>query len=409
MIAREKVCVIGLGYIGFPTACLIAASDFRVLGVDIQSEKIEKISAGLSPFKEPELDELFGEVFAKNNIEFSTQLASADIFVLCVPTPITGIGEHQQADMKYINSTVDALAEVLQPGNMVIVESTCPVGTTKKIATRLTDLLTFADQVDYVYCPERVLPGRIVYELKNNDRVIGGMTQRATSRATKFYSRIVSGNLHTCTAEEAELCKLAENSFRDVNIAFSNALSMYAAEKQTDIFKVIELANFHPRVNILSPGIGVGGHCIPVDPWFIISDFTQKDSLFLAARKTNKEKTKHVINDIETRLDDINRQIKPRLNKLIFYGSTYKENCDDTRNSPANEIIDYFKNSRYEVRCVDPHVRDDADNLLRNISSLQQKSSVHVFLVKHDEFVPYIHQLQETTPHIIDCCGLKQK
>ena len=297
------VAVVGLGYIGLPTAAIIARSGCEVIGVDTSQDVVETINRGDIHIEEVDLDGLVQAVVARGTLSASTQMPEADVYVIAVPTPFVKDGEHTP-DTAYVMAAADAIAPMLKPGALVIVESTCPVGTTDAVRDRLAENRTDlampgkADgtpDIAIAYCPERVLPGRILEELTHNDRSIGGITPRCARKALAFYKRFVKGECVTTDARSAEMTKLVENAFRDVNIAFANELSMIADRQGLDVWEVIRLANRHPRVNILTPGPGVGGHCIAVDPWFIVHGAPDEAKIIRQARDTNDAKMHHVL------------------------------------------------------------------------------------------------------------------
>jgi UDP-N-acetyl-D-mannosaminuronic acid dehydrogenase len=296
-----KVAVLGLGYIGLPTAAVIARTGAKVLGVDVHQSVVDTVNSGKVHIEEIDLDGLVSGVVARGNLRASLQIEPADVFVIAVPTPF---GENHAPDIGYVLKAATNVAIVLKHGDVVILESTSPVGTTEKVAELLAQLrpdlkipghCVGSADVAIAYCPERVLPGRILVELIDNDRVIGGVTPRCARKALQFYRRFVRGACVTTTAKAAEMTKLAENAFRDVNIAFANELSLVADQMGVDVWEVIRLANRHPRVNILSPGPGVGGHCIAVDPWFLVSAAPERTPLIRTAREVNDGKIDHVI------------------------------------------------------------------------------------------------------------------
>jgi UDP-N-acetyl-D-mannosaminuronic acid dehydrogenase len=335
---EQRVSVIGLGYIGLPTAALIARSGMRVTGVDVSQHVVDTVNQGKVHIEEVDLDGLVQGVVASGALNASIEAVASDTFVIAVPTPHDA--EHRP-DISYVLSAARAIAPKLAAGNLVILESTSPVGTTEQVATLLAELrpdLKVPGHCDgegdifVAYCPERVLPGRILIELVDNDRCIGGITPACADRAMRFYKQFVRGACITTTARAAEMVKLVENSYRDVNIAFANELSMIAHEMKVDAWEVIALANRHPRVNILQPGPGVGGHCIAVDPWFLVHGAPAQSRLIRTAREVNLAKTDHVIAEAE-KLIAANPGVQ-----IACLGLAFKPNIDDFRESPAVEV-----------------------------------------------------------------------
>ncbi|MDP3783230.1 MAG: UDP-N-acetyl-D-mannosamine dehydrogenase, partial [Sphingopyxis sp.] len=336
--SEQTVTVLGLGYIGLPTAALIARSGCKVTGVDVSQHVVDTVNNGKVHIEEVDLDGLVQGVVARGTLVASTDVAPADTFVIAVPTPHD---DEYRPDIGHVLSAARAIAPKLEAGNLVILESTSPVGTTEKVAALLAELrpdlrvpgaCAGAADVFVAYCPERVLPGRILVELVDNDRCIGGITPRCARRAMTFYRQFVRGACVTTSARAAEMVKLVENSYRDVNIAFANELSMMAEQMGVDVWEVIRLANRHPRVNILQPGPGVGGHCIAVDPWFLVHGAPQHSRLIRTAREVNLAKTAHVIGAAEMLVSQ-----HPGA-RVACLGLAFKPNIDDFRESPAVEV-----------------------------------------------------------------------
>jgi UDP-N-acetyl-D-mannosaminuronic acid dehydrogenase len=388
-----SVTVMGLGYIGLPTAAVIARTGARVLGVDVTPSVVETVNSGRVHIEEVDLDGLVSGVVARGTLRASTQVAAADVFVIAVPTPFA---DDHQPNIGYVLQAATSIAAVLKAGDTVILESTSPVGTTEKVrdllATLRPDLRVpgkTGEQADIAiaYCPERVLPGRILVELIDNDRVIGGITPRCARKALAFYRRFVRGACVTTSARAAEMTKLAENAFRDVNIAFANELSLIADTLEVDVWEVIRLANRHPRVNILSPGPGVGGHCIAVDPWFLVAADPLKTPLIRTAREVNDGKTDHVIAQAGALIE-----AQPGAS-VACMGLAFKANIDDFRESPALRIAAALA-QRFgsRLRIVEPY----ADALpavfaatgaqLVDIDSAIETCGIMIVLVDHDLF-----------------------
>lgn len=415
----ELISIIGLGYIGLPTAAVIAAAGYHVVGIDLDEIVVSKINQGQIHIVESKLGDIVKNVVASGHLRASVTVESADAFLIAVPTPITS---GKKADMRYVESAVAAIALVLKRGDLIILESTSPVGATKKIVDILKTLrpdLRFPDSenhdntaeidINVAYCPERVLPGKIVEELKSNDRAIGGMTKACTARAIQLYQLFVEGELFATDTRSAELCKLAENAFRDVNIAYANELANICERMGMDVWEVITLANRHPRVNILRPGPGVGGHCIAVDPWFIAETAPDDTPLIQAAREINDRRPYQVYDQVKRLADKIIGSSNNSNGKLIIscYGLAFKPNIDDLRESPALQIVKALSiNFPNKVMVVEPNINSLPNNLVNvglvDTSQAFKNAGIHVFLVKHDEF----KLLSKPDGHVIDACGL---
>ena len=392
---HPEVCVIGLGYIGLPTAAIIARANCRVTGVDVSPEVVETINRGEIHIEEVDLEGLVRGVVQRGLLRASTEIAPADAFVIAVPTPFAKDGRHTP-DLSYVMAAATSLAAVLKKGDTIILESTCPVGTTEMLRDRLAALrsdLKFpglgaeTPDVAIAYCPERVLPGRILEELTHNDRSIGGITPRCARKAVAFYKLFVRGACLTTDARSAELAKLVENAYRDVNIAFANELSMIADRMGLNVWEVIRLANRHPRVNILQPGPGVGGHCIAVDPWFIVSSAPEDANIIRAARSVNDAKMNHVLARAAELIESHPGE------QVALLGLAFKANIDDLRESPARFIAARLARRFGErVVIVEPHVNalpvefDDTGARLMDIDHALETCGILIVLVDHDVF-----------------------
>lgn len=391
--AELKVVVLGLGYIGLPTAAVIARTGAKVLGIDIHESIVETINSGRVHIEEVDLDGLVQGVVARGDLRASLQIEPADVFVIAVPTPFA---DDHAPNIGYVLKAATTIAVVLKPGDTVILESTSPVGTTEKVRDLLAQLRPdlripgkTGEQADVAiaYCPERVLPGRILVELIDNDRVIGGITPRCARKALQFYRRFVRGAGVTTTARAAEMTKLTENTFRDVNIAFANELSLVADTMQVDVWEVIRLANRHPRVNILSPGPGVGGHCIAVDPWFLVHADRANTPLIRTAREVNDGKTDHVIAQATAMIETLPGGL------VACLGLAFKANIDDFRESPALKVAAALA-ARFgsRVRIVEPYADalpaafDGTDATLIDIDTAIESCGAMIVLVDHDVF-----------------------
>lgn len=394
-----KVSVIGLGYIGLPTAAVLASRHVEVVGVDVNQHVVDTINQGEVHIVEPELDILVQAVVQTGCLRASTNPEKSDVFMVAVPTPFKG--DHEP-DLAYIESAAKAIAPVLEKGNMVILESTSPVGATEKMMEWMQEVrpdLSFPmygessnDADIYVaHCPERVLPGHVVRELVENDRIIGGITKACATKAIELYKVFVEGECIITDSRTAELAKLTENSFRDVNIAFANELSLICDELDINVWELIQLANRHPRVNILRPGPGVGGHCIAVDPWFIVDSVPDKAKLIRTARIVNDGKPDFVINKIKESVENIGNSIS-ELN-IACMGLAFKPDIDDLRESPALEITKRISSMGFKNQyLVEPNIQEKPKEFLQsnveltNLETALTQSDVIVLLVDHQEF-----------------------
>lgn len=395
MLSDEKpsVCVLGLGYIGLPTAAVIARSGCSVLGVDVTAHVVDTINSGKIHIEEVDLDGLVQGVVSRGTLRASLQVEPADVFIIAVPTPF---GDNHVPDTSYVMEAATNVAAALKAGDSIILESTSPVGTTEKMRDlisqlrpdlKIPGLTNDIPDVAIAYCPERVLPGKILEELTNNDRCLGGITPRCARKALGFYRRFVRGECVTTTARAAEMTKLVENSYRDVNIAFANELSIVADEMDLDVWEVIRLANRHPRVNILQPGPGVGGHCIAVDPWFIIHGAPNHTPLIRIAREVNDGKTGHVLEQASLMIDEL-----PGVS-IACFGLAFKANIDDFRESPALKIAAKLAR-RYggRIKIVEPYASelpaafDGTGAELIDIDHALENCPVMITLTDHDMF-----------------------
>ena len=402
----SKICVLGLGYIGLPTAAMFASRELSVIGVDINKSTVDTVNLGQIHIIEPGLEKVVQKAVNKGFLYASQVPLSADAFLIAVPTPVQfldGSDMLPEADLSYIKEATQSISLVLKKGDLVVLESTSPVGTTELVAGWLASArpdLTFpqshgsASDIRIAYCPERVLPGHVIGELVANDRIIGGMTRACSNLAADLYSLLIEGKCFQTNARTAEMTKLTENSCRDVQIAFANELSMICDDIDIDVWELISLANRHPRINILNPGPGVGGHCIAVDPWFIISKSPDKSPLIRAARNVNDGKPNWVVKQIDKALlEFLKENPKISIKDIIIacYGLTFKANIDDLRESPALQItkdISYSHPGR--VLVVEPNI----DFLNGDISNLElvskekafEEAHIHVLLVDHVEF-----------------------
>ena len=350
-----NVVMVGLGYIGLPTAALIASKGISVLGVDINESVVSTINRGEIHIVEPDLDKLVMEVVKKEMLRASTIAEKATVYLIAVPTPFK---DNNVPDLSYVASAIDLIIPTLEKDALVIIESTSPVGTTEKMYSRIvSNRPELEGQFYMAYCPERVLPGNVIYELEHNDRAIGGLNEVSTKKALAFYKRFVSGDLHETNAKTAEMCKLVENSSRDVQIAFANELSIICDKAGINVWELITLANKHPRVTILQPGTGVGGHCIAVDPWFIVSDFPEEAKIIKSAREINNYKTTWVIDKIVDEIESFRRN-HDRRPTIACLGLAFKPNIDDLRESPALMVTHSLLQKGYDILPVEPNIRE---------------------------------------------------
>ncbi len=381
-VGETTVCVMGLGYIGLPTASILANKGYHVLGVDVRPDVVETINQGRIHIEEPDLDILVRSAVNSGQLRAATEAQPADVFIICVPTPIN---PDHSPDLSYVEQAARAIRPHVRAGNLVILESTSPPRTTDDIVIRhaIPDGLVPGQDVFVAHCPERVLPGRILLEAVQNDRVVGGVTPACAERAKAFYRTFVAGEVLATTAVTAEVCKLVENSFRDVNIAFANELSILADKLNIDVWQVIELANRHPRVNILSPGPGVGGHCISVDPWFLVHTLPETTRLIRTAREVNDSKP-HFVVDHVARL--ATQFAAPKIGCL---GLTYKAGVDDLRESPSLEIVrELVARNVGKVMACDPYVSPKrfGEFPLYELSDVLAESNLLVLLTDHRQF-----------------------
>jgi len=394
-----QVVIMGLGYIGLPTAALIAGKGFSVHGVDINMNIVDTINQGRIHIIEPDLEGLVHYSVKQGLLVASPEPKAADVFIIAVPTPFK---ENQKPDLSYFESATKMVLPHLTAGSLYIIESTSPVGTTEKMAGLIfAQRPELKDKLFIAYCPERVLPGNVIYELQHNDRVIGGINTTSTEAASAFYSKFVKGNLHATNARTAEMCKLVENAYRDVNIAFANELSMISDKAGIDVNELIELASKHPRVKILNPGPGVGGHCIAVDPWFIISDFEKEAKMIRQARETNNHKKDWVLMKIEEAARELETSLK-RKPVIACMGLTYKADIDDIRESPSMDIFNALKKKNYAVLAVEPHIQNGSAIKFTPPGEAAQAADLLVYLVAHKSFRKIIAPAGKK---VLDFCG----
>lgn len=377
--------VIGLGYIGLPTAALLASKNFHVNGIDIDKNIVRKINKGKAHINEPGLSSIVNKAVNKGNLKAFNKVVTGDIFIICVPTPIY-LGKPPTPNVEHVLNAARNIAPLIKPGDYVILESTSPVGTTEKLSKVFKEGGVNIKKIFIAYCPERVLPGSILNELVQNDRIVGGLNAEGTKKIANFYRSFIKGKVHETNAKTAEMTKLVENSFRDVNIAFANELSLLCSNKKINVSDVISLANKHPRVNILTPGIGVGGHCIAVDPWFLVACDKSNSNLIRIGRHINDKKTKWVINKIRLAAKILENKKKRKI-KIACLGLSYKPNTEDIRNSPAKKISESLVKSGYKVLVVEPNIKNFFFLKLTDLDTAIRKADIIAILVKHKEFI----------------------
>ena len=414
----KTVSVIGLGYIGLPTAAVLASRGLQVIGVDVNQEAVDIINAGKIHIVEPDLDIVVRSVVSTGNLKATIIPEPADVFMIAVPTPFyESDDDSHKPNLSYIQAAAKAIAPVIEKGNLVILESTSPVGTTEKLATWLAEEradLTFPQEkgdsadIKIAHCPERVLPGYVLRELVSNDRVIGGLSNACSEMATALYKTFVRGECVVTNARTAEMAKLTENSFRDVNIAFANELSVICDKLKINVWELIKLANRHPRVEILKPGPGVGGHCIAVDPWFIVDSCPEEAKIIKQARLTNDAKPRYVIDKITTAADQFKKPV------IACLGLAFKADIDDMRESPALQITQQLSDNNIgEIIAVEPNISiEDMPAALSSngvglttLENALKKANVIVVLVDHKEF-KVVDKTQFAAKVVIDSRGI---
>ena len=397
MHSFRRISVLGLGYTGLPTAAIFAENGVDVVGVDTNPQVVTTINRGRPHFGEPNLDALVRRVVEGGKLRAVGTPEPADAIIIAVPTPLAGHGETARPDLSFIEAATRAIAPVISAGALVVVESTVPIGTTERVAALLAELrpdLTFPQQagemaeVQIAHCPERVLPGRILDEVVNNARVIGGLTRKCAQRAASLYRIVVKGECRVTNARSAELAKLAENAYRDVNIAFANELSIICDRHRINTWELISLANLHPRVSILSPGPGVGGHCIAVDPWFIVATNPHEAKLIRQARLINDAKPGFVCQKVKERAAQLRHPV------IACLGLSYKRDVDDMRGSPAVEVVRRLAEERVgELLVVEPHISAlppelaDFDLQLEDFDRAMERANLVLLLVDHTSFL----------------------
>lgn len=396
-----KVAVIGLGYIGLPTAALLAERGYRVFGMDVCPEVVSTISQGKVHIVEPDLAGVVSKVVTQGALSVDLTLHESEIYIICVPTPFNSINGDPSPNLDYIEDAARSIAALLKAGDTVILESTSPVGTTEQVAQIFDGCGVDINQINIAYCPERVLPGNVMRELIENDRVVGGINEDSAEAAAAFYQTFVTGEVLVTDARSAEMCKLTENSFRDLNIAFANELSIICDANGVDVWELIRLANHHPRVNILRPGTGVGGHCIAVDPWFIVSSNPDRSDLIRQARITNDEKPFWVVDKIREHAAEGGRASP----KIACLGLSFKPDIDDLRESPAVKVVQSLMRFGLQVLCVEPNIEQHDDYSIVSLESALDDADLIAILVAHKEFRAPAVTERLTEMGALDFCG----
>ena len=397
-----KACFMGLGYIGLPTAIIAAKHGIEIIGVDINPKVVEMTNQGHLHIIEPGIEEMLQEVVSSGKLQASTKPEVCDAYFMVVPTPFKG--DHEP-DISYVESATRIVLPYLKEGDLYVIESTSPVGTTDKMTQLIfTERPELKDKIYIAYCPERVLPGNVIYELVHNDRVIGGMNEASTKKAMEFYATFVQGTLHPTNCKTAEMCKLTENSCRDSQIAFANELSIICDKAGINVWELINLANKHPRVNILQPGCGVGGHCIAVDPYFISSAFPKEAQMIKTARLVNNYKADWCAEKVQNAMlrFEIDNKRKP---VVAMMGLAFKPNIDDLRESPAKYIVTKVMQSysNADILVVEPNITEHKIFKLTNYQTAYDKADIVVFLTAHTQF----KQLEwRSDKQIFDFCGI---
>lgn len=401
-----KACFMGLGYIGLPTAIIAAKYGVDVIGVDVNADVVKVTNEGKLHIVEEGLEALLQEAIASGKFKAYTEPQEAEAYFMVVPTPFKG--DHEP-DISFVEAATRMVLPLLKEGDLYVIESTSPIGTTEKMAELIfTERPELKGKIYVAYCPERVLPGNIIHELVNNDRVIGGIDEVSTEKAKEFYGQFVKGKLHATNSRTAEMCKLTENASRDVQIAFANELSFICDKAGINVWELIELANKHPRVNLLQPGCGVGGHCIAVDPYFIVSDYPKQARIIAEAREINNSKALWCAEKVRKAMIDFELK-KHRQPRVAMMGLAFKPNIDDLRESPAKQIATRVMQScnNGKIMFVEPNISEHHVFKLTDYKKAYDTADIVVFLVNHKEFAALDYRANEV--QVLDFCGVFKK
>ena len=402
-----KVCIYGLGYIGLPTALVMADNDVTVIGVDKSLEVVDAVNACELHIVEKGLKELLSTAVLQKRLVAQAYPSAADVHIICVPTPCRSEDNLFSSDMSFVETAIRDIATVFKEGDLLILESTVSVGASAHMETLLKQIRPDLGSINIVYCPERVLPGNLLFELRHNERIIGGNCPDTNQRAKNFYEKFVSGKIYKTDLRTAELSKLVENSYRDVNIAFANELSIICENQGINVYELIDLVNKHPRVNVLQPGIGVGGHCIAVDPWFIVENDRENSLLIKLARERNLYKTDFILNKVYRHI--FAYETKKGNEPIIgFLGLSYKPDIDDLRESPAVSIVREVQLRHSNVYVAEPNLKCSTEFNLKSISDVIKDCDLIFGLVAHSEFIDAVKSRDFERSKFIDFCGISK-
>lgn len=403
---KKKISVIGLGYIGLPTSAILAKAGYEVSGIDINKKVVDTVNNGKIHIKEHNLEKYVKDSVNNGNLKAFTEPQYSDIYIICVPTPLHQFETHYLPNIDYVLKATRDISKFLKKGDIIILESTSPVGTTEKIRDMLIDLNVDIKELNIAYCPERVLPGNILSELILNDRIVGGLTAEDSKIISDFYRTFVKGNVYQTSSKIAEMCKLVENSFRNINIAFANELSILSSEENINVWELISLANKHPRVNILQPGTGVGGHCIAIDPKFLVASNPKSSLLVNHAIKINENKTEWVFSKIKEKILDIKEKSEKESLSIACLGLTFKPDIDDIRESTSLKVAIKLKKAGFEIISVEPNLKYFKELKLYSLDHAVNNSDLIVILVKHKEFLNLNIEEIKKSKEVLDFVGL---
>tara|TARA_X000000950_G_scaffold289426_1_gene413278 strand:+ start:5217 stop:6437 length:1221 start_codon:yes stop_codon:yes gene_type:complete len=403
---KKKISVIGLGYIGLPTSAILAKAGYEVSGIDINEKVVDTVNNGKIHFKEHNLDKYVKDSVNSGNLKAFTEHQYSDIYIICVPTPLHQSETRYLPNIDHVLKATRDISKFLKKGDIIILESTSPVGTTEKIRDMLIDLNVDVKELNIAYCPERVLPGNILSEFILNDRIVGGLTAEDSKIISDFYRTFVKGNVYQTSSKIAEMCKLVENSFRNINIAFANELSILSSEENISVWELISLANKHPRVNILQPGTGVGGHCIAIDPKFLVASNPKSSLLVNNAIKINENKTDWVFSKIKEKILEIKEKSGKGSLSIACLGLTFKPDIDDIRESTSLKVAIKLKKAGFEIISVEPNLKYFKELKLYSLDHALNNSDLIVILVKHKEFLNLNLEEIKKSKDVLDFVGL---